>query len=148
METKIVTIDFADPRLSAADYSRFKDICNACDYARINLMSRHNIELGEPYIENGHVRVKVTSKGSTNIDNVGNRLRGISNYLLNRSGYTVFYSHHRIGNRLLNYREVDECILDKINEDELQKLINKFEEASANLMNFIREYTGKENLDG
>jgi len=148
METKIVTIDFADPRLSAADYKRFQDIRNACDYARINLMSRHNIELGEPYIENGHVRVKVTSKGSTNIDNVGNRLRGISNYLLNRSGYTVFYSRHRIGNRLLNYREVDERILDKINEDELQKLINEFEEASANLMNFIREYTGKENIDG
>lgn len=148
METKIVTIDFADPRLSAADYSRFKDICNACDYARINLMNRHNIELGEPYIENGHVRVKVTSKGSTNIDNVGNRLRGISNYLLNRSGYTLFYSHHRIGNRLLNYCEVDERILDRIDEDELQKLINEFEEASANLMNFIREYTGKDEADG
>lgn len=102
MITKNICIEFADPRIKAVDH--ISDICEAADYAHCNLLMRHKIRLHEPYTYKDRVYVKmdIPDKFGEKI-NCGNRLRGISAYLIKYKG--DFYKKHKVGNRIMFYVE-------------------------------------------
>ncbi len=106
MITKTVQIEFADPTIRAIDY--IQDIRKAAEYAGLNLYSRHNVQLQYPMpTPDGRVVVDVRIPDAiAESYPVGYRLRGISNYLLNRCEGR--YQKHLVGNRLLRYVEVEE----------------------------------------
>ncbi len=104
MVTKRIQLEFADPSVRAIDY--IQDIRRAAENAGLNLYSRYNVQLQYP-MPTADDRVVVEIKIPDEIAEtfaVGNHLRGISNYLLNRYGDR--YQRFLVGKRLLNYVEV------------------------------------------
>ena len=106
MITLKVQIEFASSAIRAIDH--IQDIRKAAEHAGLNLYSRHNVQLQYPMpTPDGHVIVEVRVPDSiAETFAAGNRLRGISNYLLNRCEGR--YQKYLVGNRLLNYTEVQD----------------------------------------
>lgn len=105
--TKKVQIKFADPDIQAIDH--IQDLRKAIAYAGLNLYSRHEIRLEGPMLTEDDrvvIEIKIPEKEVGNCSNIGNRLRGISVYLLRQ--YKEKYERHCIGKRLLIYIEMDE----------------------------------------
>ena len=98
---RYINIEFASSKLMAKD--RFNDICEASAFAALNLRARFNIELHRPIVVDGRVWLPVICESP--LDNLGHRLKGIANYLLNKTDGSFDYSKYRIGNRLLFYEE-------------------------------------------
>ena len=106
MVTKIIQLEFADPSVRAIDY--IQDIRKAAENAGLNLFSRYDVQLQYPMPtadDKVVVEIKIPDEIVGNFA-VGNHLRGISNYLLNRCGNR--YQNFLVGKRLLNYVEVQE----------------------------------------
>lgn len=106
MVLKKIQIEFANPSARAIDY--IQDIRKAAEHAGNNLYSRYNVQLQYP-MPTKDDKVVVEIKIPENIAEtfaVGNHLRGISKYLLNRFGDR--YQRFLVGKRLLNYIEVTE----------------------------------------
>ena len=102
MITKTICIEFADPRIRAVDH--ISDICEAAEYAHYNMLVRHKIRLHEPYVSKDRVYVKMDIPDNFGKKiNPGNRLRGISSYLIKHKG--DFYKKHKVGKRVLFYVE-------------------------------------------
>lgn len=106
MVTKKIQLEFADPSVRAIDY--IQDIRKAAESAGLNLYSRYDVQLQYP-MPTADDRVVVEIKIPEEIVEtfaVGNHLRGISNYLLNRCGSR--YQKYLVGKRLLNYVDVSQ----------------------------------------
>lgn len=106
MVTKKIQLEFADPSVRAIDY--IQDIRKAAESAGLNLYSRYDVQLQCP-MPTADDRVVVEIKIPEEIVEtfaVGNHLRGISNYLLNRCGNR--YQKFLVGKRLLNYVDVSQ----------------------------------------
>lgn len=106
MVTKKIQLEFADPSVRAIDY--IQDIRKAAESAGLNLYSRYDVQLQYP-MPTADDRVVVEIKIPEEIVEtfaVGNHLRGISNYLLNRCGNR--YQKFLVGKRLLNYVDVSQ----------------------------------------
>ncbi len=105
MVSKIIQIEFADPRIKAIDY--IHDIRKAVENAGLNLYSRYDVQLQYPMPDGDRVvvEIKIPDDKADNFK-IGNHLRGISNYLLSR--WNDRYHPYLIGNRLLYYNEIDE----------------------------------------
>lgn len=104
MVTKKIQLEFADPSVRAIDY--IQDIRKAAENAGLNLYSRYDVQLQYP-MPTADDKVVVEIKIPDEIVDtfaVGNHLRGISKYLLNRCGDR--YQKFLVGRRLLNYVEV------------------------------------------
>jgi len=105
MVSKIIQIEFADPRIKAIDY--IHDIREAAKNAGLNLYSRYDVQLQYPRPDGDRVVVEIKIPDDKADDfKIGNHLRGISNYLLSR--WNDRYHPYLIGNRLLYYNEIDE----------------------------------------
>ncbi len=106
MVTKKIQLEFADPSVRAIDY--IQDIRKAAENAGLNLYSRYDVQLQYP-MPTADDKVVVEIKIPDEIVDtfaMGNHLRGISNYLLNRCGDR--YQKFLVGKRLLNYVEVSD----------------------------------------
>lgn len=103
MIQKNYLIEFAHPTIKAVDH--LDDIRMAIAHASSNLLSRYGIELGRPLVtENNSVTVTVGIPDEMVIDfNAGNRLRGISRYLLKSCSFP--YQDYLIGTRLMTYTD-------------------------------------------
>ena len=106
MITKKIQLEFADPNVRAIDY--IQDIRKAAENAGLNLYSRYDVQLQYPMpTADDEVVVEIRIPDEiVETFAVGNHLRGISNYLLNRCGNR--YQKFLVGKRLLNYVEVTE----------------------------------------
>ena len=95
-------IEFANPRIRAIDH--LADIIKAAKHASANLYCRYRILLDVPWAtEDGKVVVEMEVPDIF-AKNIGNRLRGISIYLLKNRG--EYYDQFRIGKRLLFYIDI------------------------------------------
>lgn len=106
MITKIVQLEFANPKLRAVDYLR--DLREAARSASLNLFSRHRVQLQDVVSTKDDkvvIEVKIPDDYVGDFT-IGNHLRGISSYLLAK--YGLRYKDYLVGNRLLNYIEVTE----------------------------------------
>ena len=104
MVTKRIQLEFADPSVRAIDC--LQDIRKAAENAGLNLYSRYNVQLQYPMPTTDDkvvVEIKIPDEIVETFA-VGNHLRGISNYLLNRCEDR--YQNFLVGKRLLNYVEV------------------------------------------
>jgi len=101
--SKIVQIEFADPRIKAID--AIYDIRKAAQNAGLNLYSRYNVQLQMPIVIDDKVvlKLKIPDKIS-NTFALGNHLRGISSYLLKQCNGK--YDQYVMGKRLLSYSEI------------------------------------------
>ena len=112
MITKKIQIEFADPRIRAIDC--IQDIRKAAENAGLNLFSRFGVQLQYPMPTDDNkvtVDIRIPEKMAGGFS-VGHRLRGISNYLLNRCGGR--YQQYLVGNRLLNYLEASDSERDSL----------------------------------
>lgn len=105
MHRRFVKLEFANFRLHTL--SRYDDIYHAVKHAQKNLWRRHGIFLSDPFVEKDGIFVCVkfpdeAVKGDNSDENIGRRLKGISNYLVELKPY----KYSRVGNRLLNYYDV------------------------------------------
>jgi len=106
MVTKKIQLEFADPSIRAVDH--IQNIRLAAKNAGLNLYSRYNVQLQYPMSTDDNkvvVEIKIPDELKDSFA-VGNRLRGISNFLLNRCGDR--YKDYLVGRRLLNYVEVSD----------------------------------------
>ena len=106
MITKKIQIEFADPRIRAIDC--IQDIRKAAENAGLNLFSRFGVQLQYPMPTPDNkvtVDIRIPEKLADTFA-AGNRLRGISSYLLKRCGGK--YQQYLVGNRLLNYLEASD----------------------------------------
>ena len=104
MVTKRIQLEFANPSVSAINY--IQDIRKAAENAGLNLYSRYDVQLQCPMPtadDKVVVEIKIPDEIAETFA-VGNHLRGISNYLLNRCGER--YQKFLVGKRLLNYVEM------------------------------------------
>lgn len=102
MTKKIVELSFANRKYEIKDY--ILDITNAIEHAKCNLLSRFGVKLEGPYVNDApycfiYVYIPEGMEFS-----FGNRLRGISYYLLKQ--WPEKYKEMLIGKRLLYYTEV------------------------------------------
>jgi hypothetical protein len=105
MVNKKVRIEFADPRINAID--AISDIRKAAENAAMNLNMRYDIQLQYPMPENGMVTVGIRiPEDQAEGFAFGNRLRGISSYLLKNCNGK--YNQYLVGKRLLTYTEIKE----------------------------------------
>lgn len=108
MITKTVQLEFASPNIRAIDH--IQDIRKAAEYAGLNLYGRYDVQLQYPMPTDDDkvmVEIKIPDKMAESFS-VGNRLRGISTYLLKH--YRERYEPYLVGNRLLNYIDVAEPV--------------------------------------
>ena len=100
---KRIIIEFAAyPQIKAVD--AFDDIKHAVKSASYNLYGRYRIQLNGPYlVDERFIVVDVVGDDLERFAE-GNRLRGISLYLLKYG--SIDYSAYKCGYRLLNYTEV------------------------------------------
>lgn len=100
MVNKKVQIEFADQRIKAID--EIYDIRKAVESASLNLYSRYGIQLQwpMPFDDRVILEVRIPEEMADNFA-FGNRLRGISAYLLDKCGGK--YDQYRVGKRLLTY---------------------------------------------
>ena len=105
MHTKKVQIEFANPSIRAIDH--IQDIRKAAENAGLNLFSRYDVQLQYPMPDGDRVvvEIKIPDEIAERFS-VGNHLRGISNFLLNRCGDR--YQPYLVGKRLLSYTEMQE----------------------------------------
>ena len=95
-----VDVFLMSPKAPPATYRN--DMIAAIRHANINLFGRYGIEITDISFKNSSVTVlKIGYSNGTKIGNIGNRLRGISYYLLSR--YKEIYSTYKVGTRLLKY---------------------------------------------
>ena len=97
---KVVILRFANPKIRASDH--MSDIQKAVESASHNLYGRHDIVLS-PTIQKYGIDVQLDLSIPADLEpvfNCGNRLRGISDYLLK---HYDFYKQCRVGSRLLYY---------------------------------------------
>ncbi len=105
MVVKRIQIEFASPKINAVE--AIYDLRKAVEKAGLNLFSRYNIRLQSPMIVDGKVIIEVqVPEDQANDFSCGNRLRGISAYLIKYCGGR--YNSYQVGNRLLTYTEVSE----------------------------------------
>ena len=96
---KKVIIVFADPRINPKEHA--KDLKDAIEHAYFNLRYRSNIVIqGFTMDDDGLMHLKIFIPDGVKF-NAGNRLRGISNYLISQCEFP--YKEYRVGNRLLHY---------------------------------------------
>ncbi len=108
MVVKTIQLEFANPKIRAIDH--IQDIRKAAEYAGLNLYGRYDVQLQYPMPTDDNnviVEIKIPDK-MANSFSVGNRLRGISTYLLKH--YRERYEPYLVGNRLLNYIDLQEPI--------------------------------------
>lgn len=106
MITKMIQLEFADPRIKAIDC--LQDIRKAAENAGLNLYSRYDVQLQYPMPTSDNkvvVEIKIPEEIADTFA-VGNHLRGISNYLLSKCGER--YQNYLVGKRLLNYVEISD----------------------------------------
>ncbi|MBR2544609.1 MAG: hypothetical protein IKE93_00425 [Erysipelotrichaceae bacterium] len=106
MITKTIQIEFASQKIKAIDC--IQDIRKAAEYAGLNLYSRYDVQLQYPMPTSDDrvvVEIKIPEKIADTFA-VGNHLRGISKYLLDRCNNK--YDDYLVGNRLLNYTDVQQ----------------------------------------
>ena len=120
-----IKISFADNKITITD-DVLNDLKWAVRNASRNLILRHRIEISDPYKKNGSVFLKLSiPEELTKKFNPGNRLRGISKFLLSMKD--KHYSQHLIGTRLLFYEIVNDYGLSKNKYfEELGKFIFKY----------------------
>lgn len=99
---KRIEIYFTDPLMSMKDHK--SDIMAALKHASHNLYSRHKIDMIIPIREIDNKVVIILDGDMDASFNIGNHLRGISMYLLKHCDYP--YEQHKIGSRLLYYRDI------------------------------------------
>lgn len=98
--TRRFRIEFVHPDLRAADH--ILDLCEAAEFAGLNLLSRYDIRLRPPMQSlEGKVYVEVTMPDSMAEKFSVRQLRGISAYLLKK--YPERYREYTVGTRLLTY---------------------------------------------
>lgn len=108
MITKTIQLEFANPNIRAIDH--IQDIRRAAEYAGLNLFGRYDVQLQYPMptdYNNVVVEIKIPDTMAESFS-VGNRLRGISTYLLKH--YRERYEPYLVGNRLLNYIDLQETV--------------------------------------
>lgn len=121
MVTKKIQIEFADPMIKAVDY--LQDIREAAEKASLNLYARFDIQLGYPMpdeqCEYVYVEIRIPESMAENFA-YGNRLRGISIYLLKK--YPEKYEPHVKSRRLLTYFEIEDTSVEVANtENEIDR---------------------------
>lgn len=102
--SKVVRIEFANPRIRAIDALR--DIRDATKFISLNLFSRYDVQLQTPMISDNNMvtlEIKIPEKIVDNFA-IGNHLRGMSMYLLKKSNAN--YAQYLVGKRLLTYTEM------------------------------------------
>lgn len=102
--SKVVRIEFADPRIRAVDALR--DIRDAAKFVSLNLYSRHNVQLQIPMISDNNMvtlEIKIPEQDVHKFA-IGNHLRGMSMYLLKKCN--ARYEQYLVGKRLLTYTEI------------------------------------------
>ena len=98
--TRRFRIEFVHPDLRTADH--ILDLCEAAEFAALNLFSRYEIRLRPPMQSlEGKVYVEVTMPDSMAEKFSVRQLRGISAYLLKK--YPERYREYTVGTRLLTY---------------------------------------------
>ena len=108
MITKTIQLEFANPNIRAIDH--IQDIRKAAEYAGLNLFGRYDVQLQYPMPTDDNnvvVEIKIPDTMAESFS-VGNRLRGISTYLLKH--YRERYEPYLVGNRLLNYIDLQEPV--------------------------------------
>ncbi len=108
MITKTIQLEFANPNIRAIDH--IQDIRRAAEYAGLNLFGRYDVQLQYPMPTDDNnvvVEIKIPDTMAESFS-VGNRLRGISTYLLKH--YRERYEPYLVGNRLLNYIDLQETV--------------------------------------
>jgi len=124
MHIKKVQIEFADSSIRAIDH--IQDIRKAAENAGLNLFSRYDVQLQYPMPDGDRVVVEIMIPDEiAETFAVGNHLRGISNFLLNRCGDR--YQPYLVGKRLLNYTEVKE----DLREDAGLAMVDRLEAVAA-----------------
>lgn len=106
MITKTIQLEFANPNIRAIDH--IVDIRKAAEYAGLNLYGRYDVQLQYPMPTDDNsvvVDIKIPDAMAESFS-VGKRLRGISTYLLKH--YPERYEPYLVGNRLLNYIDLQE----------------------------------------
>ena len=107
--TMMVRIDFANRAVDVTDPNVKKDMNDAIKHASKNLDNRFNIKIYSiaNYVDHFTICLKFNSEeDKKKFNNIGNRLRGIANYLL-KNGTAIEYTNFRVGNRLLYFYETD-----------------------------------------
>lgn len=102
--SKVVRIEFADPRIRAVDALR--DIRDAAKFISLNLYSRYDVQLQTPMVSDNNMvtlEIKIPEKVVHNFA-IGNHLRGMSIYLLKKCN--ARYGQYLVGKRLLTYTEI------------------------------------------
>ena len=105
MIKKIVQLEFADSRIRAIDH--IQDLRKAAEKAGLNLFSRYNVRLQYPMPtpdDRVVVEIDIPDEIAATFA-IGNRLRGISQFLLDKMKDS--YQPFLVGNRLLHYIEVE-----------------------------------------
>ena len=108
MITKTIQLEFANPNIRAIDH--IQDIRRAAEYAGLNLFGRYDVQLQYPMPTDDNnvvVEIKIPDTMAESFS-VGNRLRGISTYLLKH--YRERYEPYLVGNRLLKYIDLQETV--------------------------------------
>lgn len=138
MVDKKIKIEFVKSGVNAIDH--ITDIRKGVESASLNLYSRHGIQLQTAMTEGNGVVLELRIPENL-IDgfSYGNRLRGISTYLLTKCGGK--YTDYQVGRRLLMYVEVgfdqkqydDETKRDRIKAIErFAKLLQRNDDVALN----------------
>lgn len=106
---KKVLITFAKPGIKIDRKDQWDDIFNAVDTASVNLRSRYKVlvtSLEQTKHDQYILELNIPDEMASGFS-IGNHLRGISSYLLSKSSRKDIYKANKIGNRLLQYVEID-----------------------------------------
>ncbi len=102
--SKIVRIEFADPRIRAVDALR--DLRDAAKFISLNLYSRYDVQLQTPMVSDSNMvtlEIKIPEQIVHSFA-IGNHLRGMSMFLLKKC--STHYEQYLVGKRLLTYTEI------------------------------------------
>lgn len=126
-------------KMASDDDFNYQDIVEAIQNININLKSRYHSSICLKNFKKKEILLELTGnlKG-----NIGNHLRGISSYLLNKN--YDFYESKKVGKRLLTFKEIPKEFIDEQKHDLDQ--MDKFE-LIEDFIKLLKDSNNVQNLE-